>query len=560
MDKKYGVGVKRVSTNRQYQEGDSPEDQHEQIQRTANSQEPQIIIKKWFDFHQSAAGEIQPSQQAIDYCKDPRNKISYLLVKNIERFTRGGAGPYTQLKAQLVRYGVTLLDCYGVVGKVRLNTLDHLGIKYDWSDYSPTNTSEILEAERAHNDRRDILTKLIGSQIRYTQLGFHINTNVMGFTFVKRDTEHGRRYVPEPHPEEAHWFTKMFELRVQGNLTDEQIVTQINLLGFKTRIRYIHDHNNRMKIIGQKGGGPLTVKQMQRYITRPMYAGVVCEKWTHNQPIRGVFEGLVSIDLFNKANRGAVAILDEGGILKIVHNIRDQWRLKKLRENPDYPYKRQVLCPICRRPVLGSASKSKSGRHISRYHCSRGHKYWSVNLKIFNETIEMFVKRVRFSDDFIEKFTRIFLEEWQKRERNLFDDSITINKRVVRIDQEIIHLKYKIKVLNSESTIRMIEDDIDKLLLEKANLIQNRDKKEEEQIDVQLLINHCKYFMEHLENLLLQGPDPLKNATLFGLIFAKTPTYDELVNGTPQLSRLFKLNEAYKSSKFLSVGAQGFEP
>ncbi len=54
--------------------------------------------------------------------------------------------------------------------------------------------------------------------------------------------------------------------------------------------------------------------------------------------------------------------------------------------------------------------------------------------------------------------------------------------------------------------------------------------------------------------------DKVKNAEFFGLIFDNVPTYEELKGGTPNLAPLFKLNEAYKTSNFTIVDAEGFEP
>ena len=272
-----------------------------------------------------------------------------------------------------------------------------------------------------------------------------------------------------------------------------------------------------------------------------------------------MFKGLVSIEVFNKANRGKVAIIEEDGILRIIYNREKEWLYRKTKDNPDYAYKQWVSCPVCNRPLMGSAPRSKSGRHIARYHCSRSHKYWSINKATFDETIKQFVQAVRFSKKFIKRFEEVFLNEWEGRENRLVDDTITIGQEIIRIDMEIKSLKEKIKIMNSPAAIRMIEDDIDKLLLKKAGLIENRDIKEEEQVDVQTLINYCKHFMEHLEKLLLRGSDQQKNAVLFSLIFDKTPTYYDLVSGTPQLSCLFELNEQYKTSKSPNVGAQGLE-
>ena len=90
------VGAIRVSSVKQGIEGDSPEAQREQIERFATSKG--FTIKKFFVFLESASKEQQPMQEAIDYCKDPKNKIGHFIIKSIDRFTRGGSLSYDLLK------------------------------------------------------------------------------------------------------------------------------------------------------------------------------------------------------------------------------------------------------------------------------------------------------------------------------------------------------------------------------------------------------------------------------------------------------------------------------
>ncbi len=44
------------------------------------------------------------------------------------------------------------------------------------------------------------------------------------------------------------------------------------------------------------------------------------------------------------------------------------------------------------------------------------------------------------------------------------------------------------------------------------------------------------YFLEHLEELLIDTANPLKRAAFFGLIFDEMPTYADLTSGTPKLA------------------------
>lgn len=101
-----------------------------------------------------------------------------------------------------------------------------------------------------------------------------------------------------------------------------------------------------------------------------------------------------------------------------------------------------------------------------------------------------------------------------------------------------------------------MEADIEKLYIDKANLVTLRDNKKYEQVDIQILINTAKHFLEHLDELILAGTNKIQNAAMFGLLFDELPTYDELVFGTPKLAPVVKLNEEYKKTKELSVSYQ----
>ncbi len=198
---KNAVGAIRVSSIKQGTEGDSPEAQKEQIEKFASDKG--FTIKKFFVFLESASKKQQPMQEAVDYCKDLKNNIDYFIIKSIDRFTRGGSLPYDLLKSQLENSQVKLVDIYGIIGASKINTLDHLGVEYRWSTYSPSKKSEILEAERSKDELRDIMTRVIGAEIRYTRLGYWMRKPPYGYISQRAETAHGKRTVLEPHPIEA---------------------------------------------------------------------------------------------------------------------------------------------------------------------------------------------------------------------------------------------------------------------------------------------------------------------------------------------------------------------
>lgn len=552
-----GIAAVRVSSTKQGLQGDSPDDQKQQIERFAKLHN--IHIKKSFTFIQSASGEIQPNQEAVNYCKDSKNDIQIFLIKSIDRFTRGGAYFYSNLKMQLTKYGVILSDTYGIIGTQTVNTLEHLGVKYNWSEFNPTYKSEILEAERSKDEIRDILTRMIGAEIRYIRMGYRVRQSPHGYVNEKIDTPHGRRVILKLHPIESVWFLRMFEYRIQGNLSDEEIVEKINLLGFKSRKTRIHDKKDPAKILGYRGQKPLTVKQFQQYIQNPIYAGINNEKWADGKPVKEKFQGIVTISMFNQANRGKITIIEDGDIVRLYKGKPAEWRLKKDKNNPLYPYKNYILCDHCRNTLYGSAPRGKSGKHHPTYHCNRKH-YFGISKAKLEETVFNFVKDIRFTEDFKKRFVQTILEEWEKRQNKVVNESIILGQRTISISQEIQQLKEKIKTLSSPVVIKMFEEDIEKLQSEKGHLIMNRDNKEHEEVEIETLVNYVKYFMEHLHDLLLGGSDPIKRGAMFGLIFEELPTHQELMFRTPKLACLFKLNEAYNSSKSSFVSHQGLEP
>ena len=234
----------------------------EQIERYAEARG--LNIKKYFVFLESASKDQQPMQEVVDYCKKPRNNIQQFIIKSIDRFTRGGSYFYDDLKMQLDGCNVALVDIYGVISSQKVNTLEHLGFEYKWSNYSPSKKTEILEAERAKDELRDIMSRMIGAEIRYTQMGYWMRRPPYGYVSEKIETTNGKRCILKPQPTEAPFMIKMFELKAQSTLDDHEIAAELNRIGFKTRTEILRSKTDRSQIIAQRGGGSLTAKMLNR--------------------------------------------------------------------------------------------------------------------------------------------------------------------------------------------------------------------------------------------------------------------------------------------------------
>ena len=543
------VAAIRISSLKQGLQGDSPDAQKEQIERFALDHN--IKIKKFFIFMESASKEEQPVQEAIDYCKNPKNNIQLFVIKSIDRFTRGGSYLYDHLKMQLQNHKVQLVDIYGIIGKQDVNTLEHLGLSYNWSVYSPTKKSEILEAERAKDEMRDIMTRMIGAEIRYVRMGYRVRSPPFGYVNEKIETSHGRRVILKPYPEESQWIIKMFKLRCQGTMSDEEIVDEINRMGYKSRKQYRRDPEDRTKVIGESGGKKLCIKQFWRYIKKPIFAGVNSEKWTEGNLVKCKFEGLVSIDTFNKANRGKFILSEEGGdVVKLWSKKLPETMTQKLINNPKFPYKRVITCPHCNKALLGSASRGKMGKYYPAYHCNNKGHYFRVPSKELEDTVESFVKNLNFTDKYISDLKKCVVTQWNRRIENKIEDTSIIDTKIKELKASSQLTANKIKYLSSEVAIKYIEEDLIKSETEIKQLEHEKNQKIEPlySINMDNVMDHIGYFLEHLEELLIDTLNPLKRAAFFGLIFDSPPTYSDLTSGTPKLAQYLGIKPPVSSA------------
>ena len=485
--------------------------------------------------------------------------IHHYIIKCIDRFTRVGYPGYVELKGELEKLGVQLWDTYGIIQPKR-NTLEHIGdFEYWWSVYSPSEAAEMLAAYQGKVEVRDILSRMIGAEIRLAREGFAIRRAPDGLKnkriLVEIDGATKERCVRDADPERAHYFKKMFELRVRG-VPDKEIVDIINAEGFRTRVyrRWDRTIPSQPKIIGKRGSKLLTIKQLQRFIRMTEYAGVICEKWTHYQPVRAkYFTGLVSIDTFNRANRGKVFIQESpNGSLKLLTDYSPFGKVRRLSNNPVYPFK-FLPCHICGKPMLGSAPKGKSGKRFPTYHCggtsSRKHKYYGVPKADFEQNVRRYIASLEYEPEFFADFKSAVMRKFWEREAEITSQSARVNHNVGALKAEQVEVAKSVSKCRSAVMQRILEEEVD-ILQEKIEQAESlREKTEIRERDVKAFTKYVKKLMENPEEFLIDTDDMSLQRELFGLVFDEMPSYEKILNGTPKLSLAFKLSEGFKVDK-----------
>lgn len=100
-------------------------------------------------------------------------------------------------------------------------------------------------------------------------------------------------------------------------------------------------------------------------------------------------------------------------------------------------------------------------------------------------------------------------------------------------------------------------DDIDDLEQKIKSAREVRDKQVKKEVNVKLAFKYGRYFMEHMEELLIDRDNVLRQQQLFAMMFEELPTYEDLLNGTPKLNLYFKLNKNKDLSQLRSSDLEG---
>ena len=157
------------------------------------------------------------------------------------------------------------------------------------------------------------------------------------------------------------------------------------------------------------------------------------------------------------------------------------------------------------------------------------------------------------------------MTEWERREAEAHKDDVVIDTRITELRGEATAAMDKIKFLSSETVIKHMEEQILNAEAQIADLTAQKEKAENEEktINMKTVMEYIKYFLEHLEYLVLQQMNPVAKAGYFGVLFDKAPTFDEIKFGTPKTAAAIELNRLFSTKNIdydYMAGALGLEP
>jgi site-specific DNA recombinase len=559
----YVIGYARVSTPKQAQNGESLEDQEIAIKKYCKKmgwslfpdntvfKEPYTGTKKDRPVYTQILGMLKTNKKALN--------IKYFVFWDFDRLTRAGTIDYDQIWNDVKAFGVKLRDTTEVIQDEK-DAFEEFGFDfgYDWAVARPSEDTEREKVEDARKERIKILKRLIKPQIRLTQEGYHIGRPDYGFRNKKILVENKKKCIQERYEPEAVFVERFYKLRADNVLTDEEICDDLNAIGYKSSFQNLWG-DDKTKIIGTRGGKKLTPKHLQAIIGRYSYCGVICEKWTKYQPIKAKYAGLVTVDIWNKANRGKVFLEENSdGTFELSRNVSVHSKKRK-KYNPTFPFKGVLMCEVCGSRMKASASTGKSGGRFGAYHCERGHPRNAFPQKEVEKNYNIFLDNIKFTDKFLTIFEKSVYFQFRKKEGELSEYAAKANINVADLQTQKSALIKSFPTATIKEVRDGIEEEITKIQKQIEQAQSQRDKNELEELDVTNFIKWCRNIMEHPKNILADIRSEQELIHMFSLFFVDFPTYTQIVSGTPKMSLVFNLSEQFKVDKSVLVTLQRIE-
>ena len=544
----------RVSSAKQAQQGESLSDQ-ESVCRMAAERRGLNVVKVFTEQFSGRKNDRPVIEDIINYIKLNPNKIDYLLFKSIDRISRNGTHGYEEIKQKLAKYKVEMIDANSVI-QPSVNTLEHLGVEYPWSKTRPSEITEMVIAQQGQGEVNTILTRLIGAEVSLVRDGYKVRQANDGFVNEKIYVDGKKKVVHTPDPARAHFFIKMFKMSATN--TDKEIVDHVNAAGYLSKVTHRWS-KDKTKIMGTRGGVQLSIKHLQEIRQRPIYAGVNTEIWL-DKPSKTKYAGLVSVDVFNRANKGKVFIKEEvNGDIKILRDYNPH-QLKRMKDNPEFPHKSVVLCSICEKPFLGSSPKGKLNP-VPTYHCARDHKYLGINKKDFEKNLSSFVSKLEYKDErFMKAFEEVLMNKFREKEKELGEFSVQVGATVTELEKEKIILIDSYISTKNEIVKAELDKKINAIHAKIEEVRSQRNNVEVQENDIHAFIKYVKILMEHPVEILVNQRDSHVLRSLFSVVFDQLPTYSQILNGTPKLSLPYRLVDEFKENNSLLVSPLGIEP
>lgn len=584
MDKKNKTAIilVRVSTEKQVEQWNSIQDQERLCRdfcRQNNIDVLHVEPEKWVSWKKADREGIRKIKEFI---MNRKWWVDYLVFLKMDRFGRMELWEYERLKKEFSDLWTQLKDVYGVIQEENkmVRNIDGVDMsKYKWNYDDPSKMGQSIQMLWSHQEWKQILQRTIPEEILLSIKWYSVWNPPYGYENIK-ELAWKKHKILKPKKGEKEVIKKMFELRAEGK-SDSTIANEISILWRK------------------KSGKIFEAKDIQRMIINTKYAWVYDGDWTWWRAIWiRCTETIVSIDLFNKANRGKMKIIDlnkensEWGVklYEILYKNRESkndWENEKITkknikniENKDFPYAKLVYSPYGRKLISWSISTGRRGDLSPNYHItipfdkkelfredyvfpeviSTKWQYFSRRKDVFEKTINDFLWQIEPIPIFMELYKEYLKQIWNARRVEIQELNEEWKTSIVQLENEAARISRAItrlaELADTDEALKMKNQElieVKKRIEEVKTEEENNKNLVKKAPNLDDFIKNGIFLLEHIKEAFINAENYNQRKFIFDVIFDRIPYYDELCVGTQVLSPLWAYiteNSQNKSESF----------
>ena len=162
--------------------------------------------------------------------------------------------------------------------------------------------------------------------------------------------------------------------------------------------------------------------------------------------------------------------------------------------------------------------------------------------------IEKFLQSLEVNPEYVDALKGKLREKLDKQLMSQHDDTVTIDVRIANLKDQIRRTVERIATVKSETTIRYMEESIEQIEAEIVALGAERvQAPTQTPNDFNKAFSYFKYYLEHLDLLLLNYPNPIQQARYFGVIFNNAPTFGDIESGTENVDNITGVNSLFRT-------------
>lgn len=411
----------RVSTKEQADNNQSLETQKKACKHYADKEGLPVLAFYGGTYESAQTDERKEFKKMLDFVKKSKEKVSFIIVYSLDRFSRSGANAI-YITSELKKQGISVLS---VTQPADTNTASgslQQNIQFIFSQYDND-----LRRQKCMAGTKERLLK--GEWATVAPVGYdNITKNGIKSIVIN---------------EKGLLLRKAFLWKANEGITNEEILKRLAAQGLKINRQHI-----------------------SKIFRNPFYCGMIAHNLLQGEVIEGKHEKLVSKEIFLKVNQELM---------------KNPQGYKVDEKNNQIPLKRFLKCANCGRFLRGYIVKRKK---IHYYKCSNGACSCNKNAKQIHQKFEKILAYLTIDKKDIPEFRSKLIETFEEMNKDLEENSVQlksqlneVNKKLERLEERFIYEEINKELFEKfnqklKAEKREIENQLEKSPFKKSNLSQ----------------------------------------------------------------------------------------